>query len=160
MEQAEGPDDEDGEPLGEGEDEGEDGPIEVVNEKTQAELDEEAKEIIQKKNKFYGKEVIDRFKELSREPIVFIKGLGSDMPLKWTTIVGDAFVELADNKVFIPVKIIGQPLRSRSIVVSYSMNLELLVIEKETLKYSKVETIWPVILYLFNNWVRHQFLLL
>lgn len=55
---------------------------------------------------------------------------------------------------------IGQPVKSRSLVLVYKMNLELLVIEKETLKYSKVETVWPVILYLFNNWVRHQFLLL
>ena len=82
------------------------------------------------------------------------------MPLKWTVIVGDAFVDITDNKVYIPIKIIGQPLNSRSLVVCYKMNLELLVIEKETLKYQNVETIWPVILYLFNNWVRHQFLLL
>lgn len=44
--------------------------------------------------------------------------------------------------------------------MSYKMNLELLVVEKETLDYAKVETVWPVILYLFNNWVRHQFLLI
>ena len=51
------------------------GGIEVIKEKTQAELDEEAKEIIAKKNKFFGKEVMDKFKKLSREPIVFVKGM-------------------------------------------------------------------------------------
>ena len=53
-----------------------DGVIEVIKEKTQAELDEEAKEIIAKKNNFFGKEVMDKFKKLSREPIVFVKGMG------------------------------------------------------------------------------------
>ena len=86
--------------------------------------------------------------------------MGTGVSLKWTTIVGDAYADLSVNKVFIPVRILGQPAGSRSIVVSYKMNLELLVLENETLKYSKVATIWPVILYLFNNWVRHQFLLI
>lgn len=97
---------------------------------------------------------------MSREPIVFTKAMGTGVSLKWTTIVGDAYADLSVNKVFIPVRILGQPAGSRSIVVSYKMNLELLVLENETLKYSKVATIWPVILYLFNNWVRHQFLLI
>ena len=69
-------------------------------------------------------------------------------------------MNLEEHKVYIPVSIFGQPMKSRSLVLCYKMNLELLVIEKETLKYSKVGTIWPVILYLFNNWVSHQFLLL
>ena len=124
-------------------------------------MDEEARDIIDKKKKFFGKEVIEKFKELSREPIVFLKSLNfSNLQIKWTTVVGEAFMNLEEHKVYIPVSIFGQPMKSRSLVLCYKMNLELLVIEKETLKYSKVETIWPVILYLFNNWVRHQFLLL
>ena len=91
---------------------------------------------------------------------MFVKGMGPDQPIQWTVIVGEAFVDFSNNKVYIPVKLMGQPLKSRSLIVSYAMNLELLVIEEETLSYSNVETIWPVILYLFNNWVRHQFLLL
>ena len=49
--------------------------------------------------------------------------------------MGEAFVGQSEKKVFIPIRMIGQPLNSRSLVVSYKMNLELLVIEKETLKY-------------------------
>ena len=33
-----------------------------IGQKSQAELDNDAKEIIAKKNKFYGKEVMDKFK--------------------------------------------------------------------------------------------------
>ena len=47
------------------------------------------------------------FKKLSREPIVFVKSLGIDTPIKWTTIVGAAFVDFHSNKVFVPVKLIG-----------------------------------------------------
>ena len=56
-----------------------------------------------------------------------------NVPIQWTTIVGDAYIELSAKKVLIPVKLIGQPLKSRSLVVCYKMNLELLVIEKENL---------------------------
>jgi len=114
---------------------GEEGDIDAdaEREKRQAKLDQEAKEIIAKKNNFFGKEVVKKLKELSREPIVFIKGMGSNMPIQWTTIVGDAYIEPSGKKVLIPIKIIGEPRKSRSLVVCYKMNLELLVIEKETL---------------------------
>jgi len=57
---------------------------------------------------------------------------------------------------FIPIKIIGKPLKARSTIVSYTMNLELLDIVRETSKKYEFESIWPIILYLFNNWVKHQ----
>ena len=134
--------------------------VQVIGvEKSEAQLDREAKDILAKKKNFYGKEVIDKFRQLSREPIVFVKAMGINNPIKWTSIIGEAWVNFHDNKIFIPIKIIGQPLKSRSLIVSYNMNLELLVIQKDSIKQHKVETIWPVILYLFNNWIRHQFLL-
>ena len=124
----------------EGEDDGADplegveGEIEVVGEKTQAQLDADAREIVAKKNKFFGTGIMDMFKRLSREAIVFVKGLGTHLPLKWTTIAGDAYADEVNNKVFLPITIIGQPMNSRSLNVSYKMNLELLTIEGETLK--------------------------
>ncbi len=56
---------------------------------------------------------------------------------------------------FLPVKIIGKPLRSRSTIIIYTMNLELMEIRKSQVPDFEFETIWPVILYLFNNWVKH-----
>ena len=43
-----------------------------------------------------------------------------------------------------------------NLIISYVMNLELLKIPKEVERNFEFETIWPFILYLFNNWVRHQ----
>jgi len=40
--------------------------------------------------------------------------------------------------------------------VSYEINLELLKISKDIEGNFDFETVWPFILYLFNNWVRHQ----
>ena len=56
---------------------------------------------------------------------------------------------------FIPVKIIGKPLKARSTITSYTMNLELVQIPREATTKYEFETIWPYILYLFNNWVKH-----
>ena len=39
------------------------------------------------------------------------------------------------------------------------MNLEVMKMSEEELKDQNFETIWPVVLYLLNNWIRHQFLL-
>lgn len=57
---------------------------------------------------------------------------------------------------YLPVKIVGKPLRSRSTVIMYTMNLELMEMRKSQVQDFEFETIWPVILYLFNNWVKHQ----
>jgi hypothetical protein len=57
---------------------------------------------------------------------------------------------------YIPVKIIGKPLKARSTIISYTMNLELMNIPREATKKYEFESIWPFILYLFNNWVKHQ----
>ena len=73
--------------------------------------------------------------------------------IKWTTIVGSAFKR--DKKFFIPIKIIGEPLSNRNLVVTYVMNLELMKISKDIDKNFEFESIWPFILYLFNSWVRH-----
>jgi len=108
------------------------------------------------KNKFR----VPGYQNYSREPIVFYKSLGSDNAVKWTIVVGAAFEREKDFKQFIPVKILGQPLRSRSTIVSYIMNLEMLNISKDKVKSYRFETIWPFILYLFNNWVKHQVMLM
>lgn len=57
---------------------------------------------------------------------------------------------------FLPVKIVGKPLKARSTIISYTMNLELLNIPREATKKFEFESIWPYILYLFNHWVKHQ----
>ena len=98
---------------------------------------------------------MEKLKKLSREPVVFVKGIHNYGMLKWTTIVGEAYIDAGDNKVYIPIKILGQPLSCRSIILNYKMNLELFTVEKDKLDYAKVETVWPVILFLFNFWVRH-----
>ena len=74
--------------------------------------------------------------------------------MKWTIFAGSVFV-YKDEKMFLPVKIIGKPLKSRSTIVLYTMNLEMMEIRKSQLQDYEFETIWPIILYLFNNWVKH-----
>lgn len=98
---------------------------------------------------------IEQYQKFSREPIVFYKNMGyADQQVKWTIFAGNAFSP--DNiKMFIPVKIIGKPLKARSTIISYTMNLELINIPREATKKYEFETIWPYILYLFNNWVKH-----
>lgn len=47
-------------------------------------------------------------------------------------------------------------------IMMYVMNLELMKISAEYYQYktNNFETIWPMILYLFNHWVRYQVKLL
>jgi hypothetical protein len=47
-------------------------------------------------------------------------------------------------------------------IMIYVMNLELMKISAEYYQYktNNFETIWPMILYLFNHWVRYQVKLL
>jgi hypothetical protein len=99
----------------------------------------------------------EEYQSYSREPIVFFKRLGysSNNNMKWTIFAGSVFM-YKDEKMFLPVKIIGKPLKSRSTIVLYTMNLEMMEIRKSQLQDYEFETIWPIILYLFNNWVKHQ----
>lgn len=83
---------------------------------------------------------------------MFYKRVG-DMMIKWTIIVGSAFKK--ERKFYIPIKLLGEPLKSRNSILVYLMNLELLKISKDIDKNFEFESIWPFILYLFNNWVRH-----
>ncbi|CDW88809.1 UNKNOWN [Stylonychia lemnae] len=96
---------------------------------------------------------VEKYQEFSREAVVFYKRIG-DMMVRWTIQVGSAFKK--DRKFYIPVKLIGEQLKSRSTIAVYLMNLEMLKISKDIDKNFEFETIWPFILYLFNNWVRHQ----
>ena len=95
------------------------------------------------------------YQDFSREIIVFFKSI-KGIPMKWMVYAGIPFIK--DKKPYIPIKIYGEPLHSRNIIVSYTMNLELLKISSDFYQYNThtFETIWPFILYLFNNWVRHQ----
>lgn len=95
------------------------------------------------------------YQTYSREPIVFHKSLGPTS-IKWTTVVGNAFKPPGRTNIFIPVRIVGQPMPSRSTVVTYIMNLELLDISVQATRSFTFETIWPFILYVFNNWIKHQ----
>jgi hypothetical protein len=97
------------------------------------------------------------YQEYSREPIVFFKRLGfsSNNNIKWNIFAGNAFKN-KEGRLHLPVKIIGKPLRSRSTIIMYTMNLELMELRKSQVQDFEFETIWPVILYLFNNWVKHQ----
>ena len=57
-------------------------------------MEEQARLILAKKKNFFGNEVMQRLKKLSREPIVFTKAIQNLGMLKWTTVVEDAFVDL------------------------------------------------------------------
>jgi len=54
------------------------------------------------------------------------------------------------------VRIYGEPLRARSVILYFEINLQLLKISKDIDRSLDFESIWPFILYLFNNWARHQ----
>lgn len=96
---------------------------------------------------------IERYKEFSREPIVFCKKMASRY-VKWLIKVGTAYTK--EQTFYVPIKILGEPLNQGNLIVSYEINLELLKISREIEGNFQFETIWPFILYLFNNWVRHQ----
>lgn len=95
------------------------------------------------------------YQEFSREAIVFVKGINQRL-VRWVVQAGIPFQK--DKKIFIPVNIFGEPLRSLNLLVRYQMNLELFRISSDYFQNNThtFETIWPFILYLFNNWVRHQ----
>lgn len=95
------------------------------------------------------------YQEFSREMIVFYKAI-NEIAIRWVVQAGIPFEK--DRKLFIPIKLLGEPLHSRNTIVTYIMNLELLRISSDYYQYNThtFETIWPFILYLFNNWVRHQ----
>jgi hypothetical protein len=75
-------------------------------------------------------------------------------------VADSAFRQPENQKIYIPVRIIGQPMRARSTVVTYLMNLELLEISVAATRGFTFETIWPFILYVFNNWIKHQVMLM
>ena len=68
------------------------------------------------------------YQEFSREPIVFYKAING-MPIRWIIRAGEPFEK--DRKLYLPVCILGEPLNSRSSIVRYLMNLELLRIQSD-----------------------------
>lgn len=95
---------------------------------------------------------LEKYLEFSREAIVFYKKIGSTL-VRWVVSAGNGFKK--DKKFYLPIKIVGELESSRNTILVYLMNLELLKISKDINKNFDFETIWPFILYLFNNWVRH-----
>lgn len=91
---------------------------------------------------------------------MFVKYMTDGVAVKWAISVGAAYKRPRDSKIFIPMKILGMPLSSRSSIITYVMNLEMLDVVDSTTREYKFETIWPFILYLFNNWVNHQVMLM
>jgi len=80
--------------------------------------------------------------------------------MKWTAQAGLPFVK--DRRAYIPIRIFGELQNSRNMIMVYVMNLELMKISADYYQYktNNFETIWPMILYLFNHWVRYQVKLL
>lgn len=98
----------------------------------------------------------DSYQKYSREPIVFFKRLGfsSNNNIKWNILAGNVY-KSKEGTMYLPVKIIGKPLRSRSTIIMYTMNLEMMELKRSHVQDFEFESIWPIILYLFNNWVKH-----
>jgi len=73
----------------------------------------------------------DSYQSYSREPIVFFKRLGysANNNIKWNIFAGNAFKN-NEGRMYLPVKIVGKPLRSRSTVIIYTMNLEMMELRK------------------------------
>jgi len=97
------------------------------------------------------------FKELqgySREPIVFYKRI-SNLMVRWIISAGKVFEK--HSYYFIPIKIIGSPMSKRSTIIKSTIYLELMKFPKSAIAGKDFETIWPFLLYLLNNWIRHQF---
>jgi len=97
---------------------------------------------------------IEKYQNYSREPIVFFKSISGDKMIKWSIQIGRVY-RREDGRIFVPVVIIGSPLKSRSTLLRYVMNLEMLTLFTKSSKEFEFETIYPLILYLFNNWVKH-----
>lgn len=97
------------------------------------------------------------FKELqeySRENIVIYKRISNHM-VRWIISAGKVFDK--HGYFFIPIRIIGSPLSKRSTVVYSIIYLELMRFPRSAIMGKDIESIWPFMLYLLNNWIRHQF---
>ena len=96
------------------------------------------------------------FKELqeySRENIVIYKRISNFM-IRWIVSVGKVFDK--HGYYFIPVKIIGSPMHQRSTIVYSMIYLEIMRFPRSAIVDKEFESIWPFLLYLLNNWIRHQ----
>ena len=89
----------------------------------------------------------------SRETIVFYKRVSNFMT-RWIISAGKIFDK--QGYYFIPIKVIGCPLHKRSTIVYSTIYLELTKFPKSSITGKMFETIWPFLLYLLSNWVKHQ----
>lgn len=94
------------------------------------------------------------FQEYSRENIVIYKRISNFM-VRWIVSVGKVFDK--HGYYFIPIRIIGSPMHKRSTIVYSIIYLELMKFPRSGIVGKDFETIWPFLLYLLNNWIRHQF---
>ena len=98
-----------------------------------------------------------RYNEFSREPILFFKALNNRM-LKWQVKAGEAFKRKERNTLhyYLPFTFLASPLGSQ-LVMTYKINLEMMKLTENTeRKNLPFESIWPLVLHLFNHWVRNQ----
>ena len=89
--------------------------------------------------------------------MVFFKTLDKRM-LKWQVKAGEAFKRKTKTHLhyYIPFTFLASPLGSQ-LVMSYKTNLEVLKLPESTKKENMpFETIWPLVLHLFNYWVKNQ----
>jgi len=77
---------------------------------------------------------IRNYSNYSREPIVFYKQIGPEQMVKWLIYVGVVYRRDKDNRIFVPIKILGFPLHARSTIISYTMNLEMMNISLKSTK--------------------------
>lgn len=66
---------------------------------------------------------------------MFFKNLGlgySDNLVKWVIYAGAAFAK--EGKHYMPVKIVGKPMKSRSTIVIYNMNLEMIQVSRSAVE--------------------------
>ena len=94
------------------------------------------------------------FQSYSREPIVIYKRI-SRLMIRWIISAGKVFDR--HGYFFIPIKIIGSQLGQRNKVIKSVIYLEMMKFPKSAIVGKDFETIWPFLLYLLNNWIRHQF---
>ena len=55
-----------------------------------------------------------------------------------------------------PVRVLGVPFGARNTIVSYEMYLETMRFPKNLGDERRFESVWPFLLFLLNNWIRHQ----
>lgn len=94
------------------------------------------------------------FQEYSRENIVIYKRIGNYM-VRWIVTAGKVFDK--HGHYFIPIRIVGVPMHQRSTVVYSIIYLEMMKFPRSAIAGKEFESIWPFLLYLLNNWIRHQF---